>query len=612
MPTCTADHLGEFPELTELQCGALRVLIHEGSVRGVEYKSVEVLRGVYFTVRDDHWREVPPERIATEVRHEPNAFCIDILQHYSAPSVSLKCRIRIQGDAAGMLSYTVHAEPTGKCLTNRLGLCVLHGSQVSGKPLRVTTVDGGTVVGEFPGYVFPHQPFTDIRSLQWCPVEVIEAKLRLTGDAFEMEDQRNWSDDSFKTYCTPLRFPKPVLRSEGNCVTQQANLKIHVFDNVPVKTTIPPSQQISVVAVTNQVRCRLPLIGMTWPQEKWAFLEEGIGNLFAHIWVRLDLRDPNWREALLEHLQDVEQRDGRVVLEVDGSESERTLCDFFRIIQSCPAVLTVMLFSRNGVVTDAQTLNVAKEMLSRHAWSIELSGGTRGHYAQLNRSQVHRQNVDAVLFAVTPTVHMSDLLSIRETLNAQRQLVADVRRYMERTTPVHVGPITVTPRFNADFPIDESNPIVDNSNPLYGTAFYAGWLIGSINALSRTDVQSVTYSYHSMLGLRGSAVATTASRVLDQIKPSNLQYVLYIETSDDALQCLALQHTNQDDVRLFVSNLSGESRTVQIRLPKGAEAKEVIPLERQVGRIELRENNSLVYANLSPCSIAVVQARFRS
>jgi len=36
--------------------------------------------------------------------------------------------------------------------------------------------------------------------------------LSFAGDSFELEDQRNWGDASFKTYCTPLRlgFPRAI------------------------------------------------------------------------------------------------------------------------------------------------------------------------------------------------------------------------------------------------------------------------------------------------------------------------------------------------------------------------------------------------------------------
>ena len=37
-----------------------------------------------------------------------------------------------------------------------------------------------------------------------------EVTISFTGDLFEMEDQRNWTDASYKTYSTPLRIPYPA------------------------------------------------------------------------------------------------------------------------------------------------------------------------------------------------------------------------------------------------------------------------------------------------------------------------------------------------------------------------------------------------------------------
>ena len=40
----------------------------------------------------------------------------------------------------------------------------------------------------------------------------------MEGETFETEDQRNWSDASFKTYGTPLHLPFPVEVEEGTRV----------------------------------------------------------------------------------------------------------------------------------------------------------------------------------------------------------------------------------------------------------------------------------------------------------------------------------------------------------------------------------------------------------
>ena len=39
--------------------------------------------------------------------------------------------------------------------------------------------------------------------------------IRFEGDLWEMEDQRNWTDASYKTYSTPLRLPYPVEIQRG-------------------------------------------------------------------------------------------------------------------------------------------------------------------------------------------------------------------------------------------------------------------------------------------------------------------------------------------------------------------------------------------------------------
>jgi hypothetical protein len=41
-----------------------------------------------------------------------------------------------------------------------------------------------------------------------------------------MEDQRNWTDASFKSYGTPLELPHPVEISEGTRVKQSVSVRL--------------------------------------------------------------------------------------------------------------------------------------------------------------------------------------------------------------------------------------------------------------------------------------------------------------------------------------------------------------------------------------------------
>ena len=45
--------------------------------------------------------------------------------------------------------------------------------------------------------------------------------IAMEGEVFEMEDQRNWTDASFKTYCRPLARPRPYRLAAGETVRQR-------------------------------------------------------------------------------------------------------------------------------------------------------------------------------------------------------------------------------------------------------------------------------------------------------------------------------------------------------------------------------------------------------
>ena len=67
--------------------------------------------------------------------------------------------------------------------------------------------------------ISPHQPAMDIESLAWTH-DGVATRVAFAGEVFEMEDQRNWTDASYKTYSTPLSRPFPVVIPEGGVIEQ--------------------------------------------------------------------------------------------------------------------------------------------------------------------------------------------------------------------------------------------------------------------------------------------------------------------------------------------------------------------------------------------------------
>ena len=80
---------------------------------------------------------------------------------------------------------------------------------ISGHGVEVSEVGGDVVDTRFPEVIDPVQPIMNIRALTHEVVPGLKVTCSMLGDTFEMEDQRNWTDASYKTYVRPLGLPHP-------------------------------------------------------------------------------------------------------------------------------------------------------------------------------------------------------------------------------------------------------------------------------------------------------------------------------------------------------------------------------------------------------------------
>src|SRR5262249_23606731 len=134
---------------------------------------------------------------------------------------------KIEGRSDGSLSFDAVAAAETEVLTNRTGFVVLHPlAGVSGRPVRVVHTDGSVALERFPALISPSQPIFDIRSLAYEIAPGVWATCAMQGDAFEMEDHRNWSDASYKTYIRPLGKPWPYVLPQGTRHEQSVRLSI--------------------------------------------------------------------------------------------------------------------------------------------------------------------------------------------------------------------------------------------------------------------------------------------------------------------------------------------------------------------------------------------------
>ena len=66
----------------------------------------------------------------------------------------------------------------------------------------------------------------DLRALTHEAAPGLSVTCRMEGDTYEMEDQRNWTDASYKTYVRPLALPWPYTLDAGTTVEQAVTLEV--------------------------------------------------------------------------------------------------------------------------------------------------------------------------------------------------------------------------------------------------------------------------------------------------------------------------------------------------------------------------------------------------
>ena len=210
------------PESRTLIAGDLSVALQDGNLRTLRYRGHEVLRAVSFLVRDKDWgtcNAVITDLVAEETGQ---GFSVAYKARFTAPSgANLDCTIMISGTPE-RVAFSADCVSDGDFETARAGFVVLHPvAGVAGEPVEVRHGDGSVEHAHWPDRIEPWQPFKDIAAITHRVAPGISATTQFRGDIFEMEDQRNWTDGSYKTYVRPLALPWPYLVPKNEPFRQQ-------------------------------------------------------------------------------------------------------------------------------------------------------------------------------------------------------------------------------------------------------------------------------------------------------------------------------------------------------------------------------------------------------
>ena len=229
------------PEDRKFSAGALTLHISDGTVRQLCWHGVEVVRGIACPVRDANWATCASVLAEESVTETPDGF--EVRQIRLVADGALRVELVFKASADEGFQAVSEISVCREFITNRAGFTLLHPLlHVAGTPLKVANPDGSITASKFPLLISPHQVADNISGLRHA-VNGIDVDITFHGEIFEMEDQRNWSDASFKTYCRPLSLPRPYRLQEGETHRQEIAIR---FQGTP---TTSPGASASADAV---------------------------------------------------------------------------------------------------------------------------------------------------------------------------------------------------------------------------------------------------------------------------------------------------------------------------------------------------------------------------
>ncbi|HXI17040.1 MAG TPA: hypothetical protein VNM48_11775, partial [Chloroflexota bacterium] len=314
--------------------------------------------------------------------------------------------------------------------------------------------------------------------------------------------QRNWTDASYKTYCTPLRDPYPVEVKAGTKIKQ--TLAIQLTGDLG-RVRLPSLTSPTAVRVTigSHPTTLLPPIGLGVAAHGLPLSQVEIGALkrlrLAHLRVTLELTRPEWEQRLDDAAAQAAALG--VALEIEaicgdsGAGIDGLAAALASHVKHAP-IARVLVFPKMGVVTTEPVMRRSREVFRAARLDVPLGGGTRADFVNANRAELPIDEMDLIGYAINPQVHAFDNASLVETLPGQRATVENARR-IAGGKPVTVGPITLRQRLNpaatAAEPQVASDELPSRVDPRQLSSFCAGWTLGSIRHLAAAGAAALTY-----------------------------------------------------------------------------------------------------------------------
>ena len=408
----------------------MRNLIKDGSLGPIHCAGHEIVRRIFVTVRDRNWQEVVPAQWETQVDSERRT--ISLFARHKSELVDFEWRGTLElGADHRSIRFGFEGKARRDMDVCRLGLIVLHppeamiGSRVTARSDQSESsltipaqLSPQPIVDGVPGALT--EPFSELR-IGRPGFGVLE--LRFDGDLFELEDQRNWGDASFKSYCTPLRLGYPRAVAEGTRVAHRVDIEF--------EPAAPGSGERNISSPRTDAAAdaaEFPKLGCEWRKDLSPITGEALPASYRHYYIdATDAAAPEHLRALLEW-----SPHARIEVGVDAQAQRALPPNQLSLVREHIARISriVVYGAGTGLPSEWAIESWRRVIQDATRSPVPLLAGTRGYYVEYNRQVPLAAPTQGIAFPLTATVHTDELGTIIENVATVADMASAARQLM--------------------------------------------------------------------------------------------------------------------------------------------------------------------------------------
>lgn len=482
-----------------VSAGPIVASIDGGALRKICFGTVELVRQIDFPIRDQDWVTLPPRVTLETLETQDDGFRFE--RRFEVADGAVECRVVYEGASDGLVTAVGEATARRDFVTNRTGFTLLHPLLgVTGRPVDVTAPSGVVHRSTMPDLIAPAQPIRDIAKLAF-DIEGVKVDIAFHGEVFEMEDQRNWSDASFKTYCRPLVEPFAYTIPAGSTIRQEIRIKAEgraAAAKAPAEAAVRLGAQLAESGPEILLAAEAGWL----PNRNDARLlaESGMKTLLLRVTpenvARLISETKPWLDA-----------GGSIDLEIVLDDVAPAAPQLERVAHVCdehgaapkhvvalPAAY-LLSYQPNGNWPNGLSPREARLGLRSAFPGARIGAGVLTNFTEFNRCRPDDVESDYVTHGSSAIVHAADDGSVMQTLETMPHTFRSAHAIAGRRA-YRLGLTAIGMRFNPYGASVSANPdqlrlTMAMWDPRARALFGAAWAVSALSATARHDVEAI-------------------------------------------------------------------------------------------------------------------------